>query len=110
MKMSAQLVVDLLGSNTCLRQALQKGAVVSAMPVREVAARLVIADPTVDQDRVVSGANQKTLNGKNQSAACRRYQSRLEPMKVRLECFVGAVREPLRRRPQRVAHLQNSGY
>lgn len=109
MKMGAQHIVDLLGSNTCIRQPLQKGAVIAAMPMREVCARLVVANATVDQNGMAPGTNQKTLDGKNKPAGCRRYQSGPKPMKMRFECFVGAVRESFRWGQQRVAHLQNSG-
>ena len=110
MKMGAQHVVDLLGRDPCVRQPLQKDAVIAAMPMREVSERLVVADATVDQNGVASGTNQKTLDGKNQPARCRRYQSGREPMKMRLECLVGAVGEPFRWRQQRIAHLQNTSY
>jgi hypothetical protein len=73
MKMGAQHIVDLLWRNTCIRQPLQKGAVIAAMPMREVCDRLVVADATVDQNSVVSGPNQKTLDGKNDPACRRRY-------------------------------------
>ena len=35
-KMGAQHIVDLLGRNPCVRQPFQKGAVITAMPMREV--------------------------------------------------------------------------
>ncbi len=65
MKMGAQHIVDLLGSNTSICQPLQEGAVIAAVPMREVCVRLVVADATVDQNSVASGANQKTLDGKD---------------------------------------------
>ena len=110
MKMGAQHIVDLLGSNPCIGQPLQKGAVIAAMPMREVCDRLVVANATVDQNGVASGTNQKTLDGKNYPACCWRYRSGGKPMKMRFKCLVGAVGESFRWCPQRVAHLQNSGY
>ena len=53
--MRAENEVNLLWRNTCAGQLLKKRIVVAVLPMREILARLVVANATIDKDRVVAG-------------------------------------------------------
>jgi hypothetical protein len=67
-KMGAQDIVNLFGSNTCIRQLFQEGAIIAVMPMREVRAGLVVTNATINENCAVPSTNQITLNGKNELA------------------------------------------
>jgi hypothetical protein len=68
MEMAAQHVIDLLRTDSCIRQPLQEGAVFTAMPMCKVFACFVVADTTIDENGVMLRTNQKTLNRNYQTA------------------------------------------
>ena len=105
MKVGAQNIVNLLWTNPRTLQLLQKGAIIAALPVREIFARLIVADATVYENCMMCGTHQITLNGKDNSARCRGYRLGHKPMKVGFKCFFGAIGEPFGWRPQRITHL-----
>ena len=94
--------VDLLRRDTCQRQLREKRSVAAVVPMREILAQLIVADATIDEDRVATGLNEIGLDRHDELPGHRRQRFRYEPMKMGPDGFLRAVGKPLRRRSQRV--------
>ena len=62
MDMRAENEVDLLRCDARQRQLREKRIVVAVVPMREIRAHLIVADATIDKDRVATGLHEIGLD------------------------------------------------
>jgi hypothetical protein len=65
-EMRAENEVDLLWSNTGAGQLLKKRTVVAVVPMREILTQLIVANATIDKDRVATGLHEIGLDRQNE--------------------------------------------
>lgn len=109
-EMRAENEVNVLWRNTCSGRLLKKRIVVAVVPMREILAHLIVANATIDKDRVATGLHEIALDRHNELPSHRRQRFRYEAMKMGPDGFIRAIGKPLHRRFQRVRHLQNPSY